>query len=1654
MIVRVLTVGLILCAGALHLSAADLISDGAQWRYLKGLSEASNPTQNWRTTGFSDSTWTVGETPFFYGESLSGTLLSDMQGQYTSVFLRKTFDISNPAVVDELELVTRSDDGLIAWINGTEVLRYNMPAGEIPSSGSSLGALGEPIPTVTTVLSNAREFLVPGENVMAVHAFNSSISSSSDFVFEARLTSSADFTPPAVESTIPAGGVLVRALNTIEVIFSEAVTGVDAADLLINGSPATEVDQPGLSQFVFTFPEPLPGSVQVSWAASHGIVDLAPGGNPFVANAWTYNLDPNAPLPQVTISEFMADNDNTLNDDDGDSSDWIEIFNPTESSVDITGWFLSNTTNNYALWRFPATSIPANSYLVVFASEKNRTNPSAKLHTSFNIRKEGGYLALSDPRTNVVSAFAPGYPAQREDVSYGRERTDADLLGFFTKPTPGAPNTAGGADFATDVKFSMPSRTFQAPFDLVLTTVHPNAVIRYVTGKTNLPTETSPIYTGPIRITNTVQVRARAFVPGLLPGDPKSESYILLNPNVTGFKSDLPVIILHNYGSGAVPSTGEQFVMMQIFEPRNGVTSLTNAPDLTERARFRLRGSSTQGYQKGSFALETWDEFGDDRKVEMLGMPEESDWVFYAPNNFEPALIHNPLMHQLSRDIGRYSSRTRFAEVYLNTAGGAVQQANYYGIYVIEEKIKRGADRVDVDNLQPEHLSEPEITGGYLLKIDRADPNDANFSAAGQGMLAYVDPKGEEIRTVARDPQEKYINKFLNDFGLALNGANYKDPTNGYAAFLDVPAAIDHHVLNVLANNVDALRLSTYLHKPRGGKLTFGPLWDFDRSLGSTDGRDANPSIWFGSGGTDYFRYTWWSRLFQDVDFWQKWVDRWEEWRLNELSTTNVNRLIDDLSGQVRNAQPREFARWRVSPRGGSYAGEISRLKNYVQTRSSWIDSQLVRPPLLNQASGPVVAGSTVTLTGTNRIYYTFDGTDPRLPQGGISPDALIYTAPITVNSNMRIMARSHKPGHALGPTVTARTPWSGLVSATLVVATPKLAITEIMYNPAEHSSTTYTNEDYEFIELQNTGTTAINLAGFALTNGINFRFTSGTLAPGAYTVLVKNRAVFESRYGTGVPISGQYSGSLDNAGERIALVGPMLEPIADFSYGDDWHPLTDGLGFSLVPREATTESGAGAWRASGRLHGSPGAADSPGQNFGVIISEALSHTDPPQSDFIELFNAGNSAEDISGWYISDDFNEPKKFKIGPVQLGPQEYKIFGEAELRAAPNGFALSSTGDEVYLFSADASGELTGYVHGFEFGPSANGASFGYALASDGYEYFVPRVTLTPGTANSAIKVGPLVISEMMFQPLPVGTFDNTRDEFIEIRNSSAQAAPLFDPAHTTNTWRLRGGADFDFPENVTLAPGGMLLVVNFDPQFEPWAEAEFRAQYGVPAEVPILGPLRGKLSNTSERISLQHPDQPQPVQVEALPYIVVDEFTYRTFPASYPFAAAAGTGKSIHRLPNTWAGEPTAWMAADPSPGIYPVSSSDADNDGLPADWEIAHGLNDNSATGANGADGDPDGDGLTNLQEYQIGTHPGDAGSALQFTSVSKANNATLTMAAAEGRTYSVLVSTNLSAPVWTKLMDVPAGLARAVEVTDAGASNVMRFYRIVSPAQP
>jgi hypothetical protein len=735
----------------------------------------------------------------------------------------------------------------------------------------------------------------------------------------------------------------------------------------------------------------------------------------------------------VYLSEILVQNTSGLKDEQGERAGWVELYNASQSPVKLNGWFLTDNPTNLTKWRFPGVVLLPDKHLIVFASGKARTNDLAHLHANFRFDAGSRYVALAGPSTNLVSSFTLG--ETRPDVSYGRVRGEPSVHGPLLQPTPGRHNSTSGPGFSSGVAFSTNSHTFLEPFSLRLSTPSTNAIIHY-TVDGNLPTNGSPIYQQPLLITNTAQVRARAYQPQKFPGPVHTEAYLKLDSNVVAFSSSLPVLVMETFGRNVPVSAQGSLVHLSLFEPSQGKASLTNRPTLVTRGSFHVRGSTSSGFSQSPFALKFLDEFDDERNLSPLGLPADTDWVLYAPNRYDLAMIHNPFVYQLSRDIGRYSPRTRFIEAYLVRSPGTVKSLHYQGLYVLTERIKVSKHRVNIDRLGPEDLKAPNVTGGYLLKFDRLGPGERGVFSYGDRGMIYVEPREQTIRLPQRSSQEKYLEAFLNEFGAALNGPKWKDPVLGYRAYLDVDAAIDFHVLEVLSGNVDAMVLSTYFYKPRGGKITCGPHWDFDRALGSTDGRDDNPRNW---NTGPYFSGNWWPQLLSDPDFWQQWVDRWQLLRQSHFALTNLNRLIDQLYGEVREAQPREYRRWDLEPRGGTYEAEIGVMRSWLSNRVEFIDSELVSLPRFMPPSGAVKSPSTLTLSAATNatIYYTWDGSDPRLPQGAVSSSANVYKAPLTLNSNSTLIVRAFdsKQRQSGGPPIS--TPWSGAVTGKFAILRP-----------------------------------------------------------------------------------------------------------------------------------------------------------------------------------------------------------------------------------------------------------------------------------------------------------------------------------------------------------------------------------------------------------------------------------------------------------------------------------------------------------------------------------------------------------------------------------------------------------------------------------------
>lgn len=477
-----------------------------------------------------------------------------------------------------------------------------------------------------------------------------------------------------------------------------------------------------------------------------------------------------------------------------------------------------------------------------------------------------------------------------------------------------------------------------------------------------------------------------------------------------------------------------------------------------------------------------------------------------------------------------------------------------------------------------------------------------------------------------------------------------------------------------------------------------------------------------------------------------------------------------------------------------------------------------------------------------------------------------------------------------------------------------------------------------------------------------------------------------------------------------------------------------------------------------------------------VVINEVLSHTDPPLEHAIEVRNLGDTPVELGGWFLSDSLEHWRKYRVpSGTLLPPSGYVVFYEAQFNAAslgPDAFGLNSAqGDEVWLSAADGSSRFLGQRAGAPFGAAKAGVSFGRFETSQGAD-LVPMSFRTfgvdlpatveqfrqgTGRANAYPQVGPIVVSEIHYQPASrqgVTAVENPNEEFIELLNISAQPVQLFDPERPANRWRFGDGVAFEFPPDAVLAAGAYALVVAFRPEGDPVLRATFTAKHNVPPGTRFFGPFTGRLANEGEGVELQAPDTPRPASgsdAGLVPYVLVERVTYRP---GYPWpVGAAGTGLSLQRLDTgAYGNEPLNWRAGRPSPGrSVPPTGADSDSDGLPDDWELAQGLDPDLAAGDQGADGDPDGDGLTNLREWQTGNSPREFSLVILAMRV-EARRLQLTFNAAGGRAYRLEVRRGSVEAPWevaTNLLPSQTGELEFEIGLDAGLEAA--FYRLVTP---
>ena len=634
-------------------------------------------------------------------------------------------------------------------------------------------------------------------------------------------------------------------------------------------------------------------------------------------------------------------------------------------------------------------------------------------------------------------------------------------------------------------------------------------------------------------------------------------------------------------------------------------------------------------------------------------------------------------------------------------------------------------------------------------------------------------------------------------------------------------------------------------------------------------------------------------------------------------------------------------------------------------------------------------------------IYFTTDGTDPRAIGGGIAGS--IYSGAVTIT----------KPTHIKARVRNSNGEWSALAEATFWTPHIPLAVTELMYHaPA--------GNPHDYIEVKNISSEAVTLRGYKLDNAIDFKFRNGpaSLGSGEYMVIVDDIDAFSLSYPTnGIIIAGEYSEDFSNSGEKVDLEFRDNDLIS-FSYSDgrNWPQAADGAGHSLVPLDSAMhnqERGSldygGNWRASTYLGGSPGYAD-PAEGPTVLLNEIIAHTDtgltPPfdSNDKIELYNPTASAITLNGWHLSDSLDNPNKFAIPDGTTVPAYgYAVFDEDDFHPGrTNGFGLNKAGEQVVLSAPDRVADA------IRFKGQENGVSYG--RYPDGAADWL-ATEVTPGSANQPAAVT-VRISELMYNPSQPGN----DYEYIQLENIGT-GTHVFE--NSAGTYRIDGGVEFDFPPGISLPAGERLWILSFNPTNTAKLNL-FCSAYGLnAANETFVGGYKGELSDRSERVALERPqDSDDPLRPLDISWVVVDELYYFD-QAPWP-ANADGTGYPLVRTGLTSWGAPSA---------------ADTDGDQMPDAWEMAYfGSLEQILP-------DWDDDGFSNLEEYIAGTDPTNPASVFIIEDMMVP---TLYWTAVPGRTYSVYWTDNLRLP----FVNIAFGLTTGSYTDNWHAGENANFYLI------
>ncbi len=1260
--------------------------------------------------------------------------------------------------------------------------------------------------------------------------------------------------------------------------------------------------------------------------------------------------------------------------------DWIELHNPSDQPVSLAGLHLTDDRTDRTKWAFPADAqIEPRGYLVVFASGESitdrRLDERGNYHVSFRLSVDGEYLAVTAADASVLHAYDPDFPAQRPDISFGLGADDQTH--FYAQATPGADNVEGEINFVRDTSFSVNRGFFTEPFTVEISTKTPGATIVYtrdgseptLSHGTQVPAASEDVApVANLMISHTTTLCAAAFKNGYEPTNIDTQTYLFPDdvlrqsesygtdgsglPDFTawghsGKNGDWevdPDIVQHPVAENrwtaddlrAVPTLSLVLPWEDMFVAGSGIyLSGTGSPRAVSIEQ--ILGDGTTGFQidgsvqiqggsstnrwkadKLSMRLKFTEDFGPTKLKNPLFGPDATDQLdtivldavlnygFHHPSTGQTdyaKFIQDQLVANLQNAMDGYAPHARYHHLYINGL--------YWGMYYVHER--------------PDASFAAEYLGGEKEDYDVLKHNS---NTAVDGTTANYRAMLNVARRNLADP------------------ANYQALTE----ILDIDDFVDYMLLNFYVGNTDWAHQNWYASFNRvdpEGKWRFHS-WDAEHVLKSAS-EDVTSKD--NSGGPTEIH----QNLMANAEYRLRFADHVHRHMFHDgiLTPDNAAAEYRKLMDEIDRAVVGETARWGDNRVRSPYTHadwlqtQNNLLTGYFPVRTGRVLNQLRADGLYPSTSIPApafqVAGiemyggygaydAEVAISASGgTIYFTTDGSDPRQSGGDPAPTAAVYSDPLLLQDHLQLNARLR----------TASGQWSALSQASFFGHAPAIAgtvaITEINYNPheslAQFGDAVVDSDEFEFIELANLATQPVELANLRFVQtvvgnqreGISFQFAPLVLQPGQRTVVVANEEAFRTRYGSTIPIAGQFRGRLNDGGEQITLLDPFGEVVQQFEFNDSgsWPGRADGVGSSLEVIDPLADyQRPSNWRSSSEFGGSP---TTPGMGpiNDVVINELLTHTDLPQIDQVELHNRTDRSVNVANWYLSDSRDDLLNNRISAEDavIPANGYLVLDEEAL-----GFGFhGQEEDDAWLVAADATGRPLRFVDRVEFAATQNGVSLGRWPNASGDLF--PMSSLSFGAENTGPLLESVILSEVHYHPAPPPAGAELLQEeleFVEVWNSSQATMDL-------SHWRLNKAVDYSFAEGFLLPAGTGAVIVAFDPVAEPQKADAFRSIFGMPVDALLRGPYRGVLDNGGEKLELDRPEDPAQL---GQGYVLVDRVRYDDS-APWP-ESADGQGNSLQRTAIDAYGDLiTSWSAEIPAPGQTPFGQlvGDLNGDGL-------------------------------------------------------------------------------------------------------------------------